>query len=203
MFRPPPCTPDTLTNERDMICYLCILLPMANMARRQVRAPTHRDQAEGECGPFCHFGLCGPYSGQHHAMAHGDLWKRSTNRLILDSDLVSRQMLGPVSKPSWMNTLGDTFCFGLFLGMPIRPFLDRGFSPPCGLLAAPYLKAHKGPLPIYKSCTLIFDSGAASYPISPRVSFGCWIHSSNNTPMLPIFAISAPRFGCQYPPNSA
>ena len=49
------------------------------------------------------------------------------------------------SNPSWKNTLGDTFITSSFLGMLNHPFWDPIFSPPCGLLAAPYLQIHKEP----------------------------------------------------------
>ena len=47
----------------------------------------------------------------------------------------------------------------------MTPFWDPIFSPPCGQLAAPYLYAHKKPVPYFKLCTQIKALGATSYPV--------------------------------------
>ena len=136
-----------------MVCGLCILVPMTHTPHGWTDAHTHGELAQGEYGPFCHFGTCGPNSGLHHAMAHGDLWEPSTCGAPLDSHWVPHRTLSSISKPPWRYTLGDTFIFGSFLGMPNQPFLDPNFSPPCGQLATPYLYAHEEPGPNSKSCT--------------------------------------------------
>ena len=118
---PPPCTLDAWTNGPKMVCCLCILVPVTHMPRGRTEAPTHKELAQGECGRFYHFGTCGLNSGHHHAMAHGDLWEPSTCGPTLDWHWVPHQMFSPVSKPSWSNTLGDTFIFGSFSGMPYHP----------------------------------------------------------------------------------
>ena len=46
----------------------------------------------------------------------------------LDSYRVPHQTLSPVSKPSWRNTLRDTFNFSSFSGMPNHPSWDPSFS---------------------------------------------------------------------------
>ena len=81
------------------------------------------------CGQFCHFGTCGCNSAFHHAMAHGELWDPSTCGPLLDSQCIPHRALSPVSKPSWRNTLGDTFSFGSFLGLPKHLFLGPQFQP--------------------------------------------------------------------------
>ena len=135
----PPCTPDEWTNGPYMVCFLCMLVATTHMPRGPTNAPIHRELAQSECGHFCHLGACGLNSGHHHALAHGDLSEPSTCGPTLDSHWVPQRMLSPVSKPPWRNTLGDTFIFGSFLGIPNHPFWDPNFSHPCGLLAAPYL----------------------------------------------------------------
>ena len=135
-----------------MVCCLCILVPMAHMSHG-TEAPTHKELAQGECGQFCHFGTCGLNSGHHHAMAHGDLWEPSMYGLTLDSHWVPHRMLSPIWRLSWRNTFGDTLMFGTFLGMPNHPCWEPSFSPPCGPLAASYLKAHKKLGPNSKSGT--------------------------------------------------
>ena len=60
---------------------------------------------------------------------------------------------GPISKPAWRYTIGDTFDFGSFWVTKMTPFWDPNFTPPCGQLAAPYLYAHEEPGPNSKSCT--------------------------------------------------
>ena len=86
-------------------------------------------------------------------MAYRDLWERSTFGPLLDSFWARHQTLSPVSKPPWRYTLGDTFIFGSFFGMPKHPFWDPNFSLPCGPLAAPYLYAQEEPGPNSKSYT--------------------------------------------------
>ena len=46
----------------------------------------------------------------------------------LDSFWVPHRTLSPVSKPSWRNTLEDTFNFSSFLSMQNHPFWHPSFS---------------------------------------------------------------------------
>ena len=124
----PLCTPDAWTNKPHMVCRLCILVPMTHTPEGPTEAPNHKKPCLGECGQFCHFGTCGYNSGHHHAMAHGDLWDPSMWGPTSDSHWVQQGTLSPVSKPSWRNTLGDTFNFSSFLGVPNDPFWDPNFS---------------------------------------------------------------------------
>ena len=64
----PQCTPDAWTNGQNMLCCLCILVPIADMPRRRTEAPTHNELGQGKCEHFCHFGAYGLNSGHHHAI---------------------------------------------------------------------------------------------------------------------------------------
>ena len=139
----PSCTPDAWTNGPFMVCGLCILVPTAHMPRGRTNVPTHKDPTQDGCGQFCHFGKRGRNSGHHHAMASEDLWQPSMREPTFDSPWVRHGILSSISKPSRRNALGDIFFFGLFWGMPNHPILDPNFSPPCRLLATPYLQAQK------------------------------------------------------------
>ena len=77
------------------------------------------------------------------SMASGDLWEPSMCGPTMDTHWVPHRILGFVSKPSWRNTLGDIFIFRPFWGMPNHPILDPNFSPPCRLMATPFLQAHE------------------------------------------------------------
>ena len=123
----PRCTPDAWTNGPHLVCSLCTSVPMTHTPRGQTEAPTHKELCQGECGQFCHFGTCGYNCSYHNAMAHEDLWDPSTCWPTLDYHWVPHRTLSPVSKPSWSNTLGDTFNFGSFLGMPKHPLLGPQF----------------------------------------------------------------------------
>ena len=135
----PPCTPVAWTSGLYSICSLCILVRMTHIQHGWTNAHTHRELGQGEYGPFCHFGTCGPNSGQHHVMAYGDFWTPSTCGPPLDSHQVPHRALSPLSKPPWRYTLRENFIFGSFMGMPIW---DPKFSPPCCQMVAPYLYAH-------------------------------------------------------------
>ena len=151
----PLCTPVAWTNGRYMLCCFCILVPMTHIPHECTDAYTHGNLAQGEHGQFCHFGTCGSNSGLPLAMAHKDLCEPSRSWPPLDYHCVSHRTLGPISKPPWGYTLGDTFIFGCFLGMPMHSFWDPSFSPPCGQLAAPYLCAHDEPGSNSRSYSLI------------------------------------------------
>ena len=64
-----------------MVCFLCILVPMAHMSRGWTNAASLKDQAQSECWQFCHFGL---NLGNYHAMASGDLCEPSICGPTLD-----------------------------------------------------------------------------------------------------------------------
>ena len=171
-----------------MVCGLCILVPVTHMPHGWTEAHTHGELAQKECGQFCHFGTCGVNSRQHHAVAYGDLWEPGTCGPTLDCHWVSHRGVSPVSKPPWRYALGDTFLFGSFSGMSNRPFSDPNFSRPCGQLAAPYL-----------SQVFYLGRSVRSHLLSHELWVQPWLPEPpmGITLILPIFAISAPRFVCQ------
>ena len=64
-------------------------------------------------------------------------------------------MADPISKPAWRYTIEGIPDFGSFCAAKMTPLWDPNFSPPCGLLAAPYLDAHEESGLISKLCTQI------------------------------------------------
>ena len=124
----PPCMPDAWTNGPHMVCSLCTLVPMTQTPRGETKVLTHKELCQGKRGQFCDFGTCGYISGHHHAMAHGDPWHPSKCGPTFDSHWLPNRTLSSVSKPSWRNTLGDTFNVSLFIGMLNVPFWDPNFS---------------------------------------------------------------------------
>ena len=126
----PPCTPDACTNGPHMVCSFCTLVSMAHTACGRAEAPTHKRLCQGECGQFCHIGSCEYNSGYHHAMALEDFCDPTTCGPTFNSPWVAQGTMSPIFKPSWRNTLGDTFNFGSFLGMPKHPFLGPQFQAP-------------------------------------------------------------------------
>ena len=73
----------------------------------------------------------------------------------MDSRWIAYGMANPISKPAWRYTIGSTPNFGSFRPAKMTPFWDPNFNPPCGLLAAPFLYAHKDPGPNSKLYTQI------------------------------------------------
>ena len=75
-------------------------------------------------------------------------------------------MADQISRPAWRYTIGSTPEFWLISAAKMTPFWDPNFNPPCGQLATPFLRAHKGPGPNLKLYTQIEVLGPASYPVS-------------------------------------
>ena len=150
-----PCTPDAWTNGPYMTWVLCILVPMVHIPRGRSGATFVRVLAQGECGQFCHFGICGPNWDRHHANWLGDFWEPRAWESPLDSGWIAYGMTNPISKTAWRYTIGSTPNFGSFRAAKMTPLWDPNFNPPCGQLAAPYLYAHKEPGPNFKLYTQI------------------------------------------------
>ena len=125
----PPCKPDTWTKVPNMVCSLCILVLMTHTPRGGTDAHSQKELCQGVCGQFYHFGTCGYNSAYHHAMVHADLWESSECGPTLNYHWVPHRALSPVYKPSWRNTLGDTFNFVSLFRMPKHPFLGPQFQP--------------------------------------------------------------------------
>ena len=151
----PSCTMDAWTSGPYMTWVICILVPMVRTPRGRSGATFVKVLAQGECGRFCHFGICGPRWDCHHAEWHGDLWEPKAWESSVDSGWITYGMADPISQPAWRYTIGDTSGFWLIWSSQNDPLLGPQFTPSCGQLAAPYLYAHEEPGPNFKLCTQI------------------------------------------------
>ena len=183
----PPCTPDAWTNGPHMVCSLCTLVPMIHTPRGRTEAPTHKELSQVECGQFCHFGTCEYNSGYRHAMAHEDVCDPSMCGPTLDFHRVPHRTLSPVSEPSWRNTLGDTFNFGSFLGMPKHPFLGPQFQPPMWSIGGPISLCPRGARTQFKVLTLDVSLRSCFLSHEPWVLPRLLQEPMRNTSILPIF----------------
>ena len=66
-------TPDSWINGPYMTWVLWTLVPMVHTPRGRGGVTFVKVLAQGECGRFCHFGICGPNWDRHQAEWHEDL----------------------------------------------------------------------------------------------------------------------------------
>ena len=97
-----------------MTWVLCILVTMVRTPRERGGATFVKVLAQSECGPFCHFGNCGPNLDCHHAEWHEDLGEPNAWESLSDSQWITNGMADPISKPAWRYTIGGTPDFGSF-----------------------------------------------------------------------------------------
>ena len=132
-----PRTPDAGTNGPYMTWVLCILVPMVRTPRGRSGAAFIKALAQGECGQFCHFGICGPNWDRHHASWHGDLGEPRACESPLDSRWIAYGMADPISKPAWRYTIGSTPNFWLISSSQNDPILGPQFPPSVWSIGGP------------------------------------------------------------------
>ena len=138
-----------------MTWVIWILVFMVHTPRGRSGATFVKALAQGECGQFCHFGICGPNWDRHHAKWHEDLWEPRAWGSQLDSRWIAYGMADPISKPALRYTIRCTPDFGSFQAAKMTPFWVPIFPLPCGQLAAPLHYAHKEPGPHFQLYTRI------------------------------------------------
>ena len=97
-----------------MTWVLWILVPMVRTPRGRSGATFVKVLAQGECGQFCHFDICGPNLDCHHTEWHRDLREPRAWESLLDSQWIACGEANLISKPAWRYTIGDTPDFGSF-----------------------------------------------------------------------------------------
>ena len=125
----PSCTPDAWTNGPYMTPVLWILVPMVRTPRGRSGATFFKVLAQGDCGQFCHFGICGPNWDCRHAEWHGDLREPRSWESLLDSWWMAYEMADRISTPAGRYTIGSTPGFWLILSSQNDPLLGPQFHP--------------------------------------------------------------------------
>ena len=182
------CTPDAWTNGPYMTWVIWTLVPMARTIRGRGGATFVKVLAQSECGRFCHFGICGPNWGGHHADWREELCEPRAGEYLLDSRWIAYEIADPIFKPAWRYTIGSTPKVWLMSSSQNDPLLRPQFHPPVWSIGGPislcpwgsqteFQVVHSDIRP--RSCLLSCDPLALPWTGEPRVR------------MMPIWVILA------------